>query len=56
MAPRPPAEQEIEEKLKLLRADYEAKVGQAFDHFYCPVLFRAEPTEHRSTAAPAPSE
>jgi hypothetical protein len=45
MARRLPAEREIEEKLKSLRADYEAKEGRAFAHFFCPVLFRDEPAE-----------
>jgi hypothetical protein len=45
MTRRSTAKQEIEAKLKSLGADYEAKVGRAFDHFYCPVLFRDELTE-----------
>jgi hypothetical protein len=33
---------EMEQKLKELRSDYEARVGKPFSHFYCPILFRDE--------------
>jgi len=32
------------QKLEVLRADYCSVVGQPFNHFYCPILFRDEVT------------
>jgi hypothetical protein len=34
----------LTEKLAELRADYEKVVGQPFEHFYCPILFRDDHT------------
>ncbi len=35
----------IEQRLRDLRADYKRTVGQAFAHFYCPILFRDQDVE-----------
>ncbi len=32
----------IEQKVRLLRTDFESAVGHPFEHFYCPILFRDE--------------
>jgi hypothetical protein len=32
----------VEQKLNMLRSDYQTVVGTPFSHFYCPILFRDE--------------
>ena len=32
----------MEQKLNMLRSDYQSVVGTPFSHFYCPILFRDE--------------
>ena len=37
------AEQDLANRIKALRADFESVCGKPFEHFYCPILGRDEP-------------